>query len=361
MSETLISEQTKNVILAQSSIETMDGAFLEYVEKLNIHCDSINDRIKVPVIWSSAERSFQIKNNKSLRDKNGSLIPPIISLERVNITKDPNKKGNFQANLSPKQDRYYVTKVLNQDKTSNFANADTLKKEKQINFVTSKKNKKLVYQHMEVRIPVYVTVEYKINILTNYQSQMNEIIQPFIAKTAQNYFIISKDDYRFECFMDPSFNQDSISDLGEEERRYKSSITVKVLGQIIGEGSNTEDKIVKTSENAVELKIPRENVIFDVTKKKKKKKELANPAVNEGTLMGSGLAFKKTFLIGNGIDTEYVLNHDYGSRDLFITMRENFGEYQKVEFFCLFQDENTLVIDTGDPIPSDSYIIILVG
>lgn len=360
MPETLISEETKNTVLNQSSIETVDSAFLEYVEGLNIFCETSNNRVKVPVIWSSAERSYQIKNNVAIRDKHGTLIPPIISLERVNITKDPNKKGNFQANLSPKNDRYYITKVLNQDKTSNFANADTLKKSGQLNFLTSKKNKKIVYQHMEVRIPVYVTIEYKINILTNYQSQMNEIMEPFIAKTAQNYFIITKDDHRFECFMDPSFSTDSISNLSEEERRYKSTITVKVLGQMIGEGTNTEDPIIKTKENAVELKIPKENIILDVTKKKKKKKEIGG-GLNEGSLIGSGLAFKKIFLIGNGVDTQYTLNHYYGTRDLFITMRENFGDYQKVEFFCLFQDENTLLIDTGDPIPTDSYVIVLVG
>ena len=360
MSEPIISEQTKNIVLNQSSIETVDAAFLEYVDNLNIFCETQNGRSKVPVIWSSAERSFQIKNNSLLRDKNGSLILPIISLERTNITKDVNKKGNFQSNLSPKNDRYYITKVLNQNKTSNFANADSLRNNNQLNFVTSKKNKKLVYQHMEVRIPVYITVEYKINIMTNYQSQMNEIIQPFMTKTAQNYFIISKDDYRFECYIDPTFNQDSISDLGEEERKYKSIISVKVLGQLIGEGSNAEGVGVNTRENAVELKLPRENIVLDVTKKKKKKKEI-NSNTNEGTLMGSGLAFKKTFLIGNGVDTQYSLNHDYGSRDLFITMRENFGEYQKVEFFCLFQDENTLVIDTGDPIATNSYVIVLVG
>jgi hypothetical protein len=360
MSEPIISEQTKNIVLNQSSIETVDAAFLEYVEGLNIFCETQSGRSKVPVIWSSAERSYQIKNNSLLRDKNGSLIPPIISLERINITKDVNKKGNYQANVSPKNDRYYITKVLNQDKTSNFANADSLRKSKQLNFVTSKKNKKLVYQHMEVRIPVYVTVEYKINILTNYQSQMNEIIQPFIAKTAQNYFIIKKDDYRFECFMDPSFSQEGIADLGEEERKYKSTITVKVLGQLIGEGPNAEGVGINTRENAVELKIPRENIVLDVTKRKKKKKEISSNT-NEGALIGSGLAFKKVFLIGNGVDTEYTLAHNYGTRDLFITMRENFNNYQKVEFFVLFQDENTVIIDTGDPIATDSYIIVLVG
>lgn len=359
MSSIQPSEETKDLPLAPNSIETIDGAFLEYVEKLNLYCDSINGRKKVPVIWSSAERSFQIKNNPQLRDKNGSLIPPIISLERVSINKDPTKKGSFQAGVSPKNDRYYVTKILNQDKTSNFANADTKRITGQLNFQTSKKNKKIVYQHVELRMPVYVTVEYKINILTNYQSQMNEIVQPFIALTAQNYFIIKKDDYRFESFMDPSFTQESIAELGEEERKYRTVISVKVLGQIVGEGTNKEDRIANINENGF-LKTPRENVILDVTKKKKKK-EIKNIDSSEGSQTGSGVAIKKSFLIGNGVDTQYTLQHNFGTRDMFITMRENFGDYQKVEFYCTFQDENRVLIDTGDPISTNSYVVVLVG
>jgi hypothetical protein len=359
MSQIQPSEQTKDLPLAPNSIETIDGAFLEYVEKLNLFCDTINGRSKVPVIWSSAERSFQIKDNSQLRDKNGTLIPPIISLERTSITKDPNKKGSFQAGVSPKNDRYYVTKILNQDKTSNFANADTLRKTGQLNFQTSKKNKKIVYQHVELRMPVYVTVEYKINILTNYQSQMNEIIQPFIALTAQNYFVITKDNYRFEAFMDPSFSQDSIAELGEEERKYKSTITVKVLGQIVGEGTNKEGRNAEIMENGF-LKTPRENVILDVTKKKKRK-EIKNIDTGSGEQINTGVAIKKSFIIGNGVDTQYILQHDFGSQDMFITMRENFFPYQKVEFYVLFQDKNHVLIDTGDPINTNSYVVVLVG
>ena len=181
MPELQPSEETKNLPIVANTIETVDAAFYEYVQKLNLFCETINGRTKIPVIWSSAERSYQIKDNPTFRDKNGSLIPPIISLERISITKDPNKKGQFQSGVTPKNDRYYITKVLNQDKTSNFANADTKRKTNQLNFVTSKKNKKIVYQHIELRMPVYVTIEYKINILTNYQAQMNELIQPFIT------------------------------------------------------------------------------------------------------------------------------------------------------------------------------------
>lgn len=359
MAELIPNEETKNLPLEANTIETVDGAFLEYVQNLNLFCDTINGRAKVPIIWSSSERSFQIKDNPVFRDKNGTLIPPIISLERVSITKDPTKKGAFQTGVSPKNDRYYITKILNQDKTSNFANADTKRKTGQLNFVTSKKNKKIVYQHVELRMPVYVTIEYKINILTNYQSQMNEIIQPFITLTAQNYFIIKKDNYRFEAFMDQGFNQDSIIELGDEERRYKSVITVKVLGQLVGEGSNKEGRTAEIKENGF-LRTPRENIILDVTKTKKKRKEIKIDAgvASEAT---SGVAIKKTFLIGDGINTEYLIQHDLNTRDLFISMRENFGEFHKVEFHSIFYDLNHLIIDTGDPIETNSYVVVVMG
>jgi hypothetical protein len=354
------SELTKKTILSPSTIETIDGAFLKYVEDLNIFCNTINGWEKVPVIWSSSERSFQIKDNKQIRDKNGSLIPPIISIERTNTTKDPNKKGTFQANVSPKNDRVYITKILNQDKTSNFANADSLKNSGQINFVTSKRNKKQVYQHISVPIPIYVTVEYKINIITNYQSQMNEAVQPFMARTAQNYFVISSEFHRYECFMDQEFQQDSIANLGEEERKYKTVISVKVLGYLVGEGDNQEKPQVLTTENAVEWKIPRENLLL-VQEEPKRQREAPSLVRNAGVQTSNSVAIKKTFLIGNGVDFIYQIDHNLNSRDVFVIVRENTSPYAIVEVGIDYTDLNHIHVDMGGIIANESYVVTIIG
>ncbi len=347
---------------AQSTIETIDGAFLDYVEGLNLFCTTINGWEKIPVIWSSAERSYQIKNNREIRDKNGSLIPPIISIERTSTVKDPNKKGSFQANLSPKNDRRLYSVSLNQEKTSNFANADSLKKDKQVNFITSKKNQKQVYTYTSVLIPVYITVEYKINIITNYQSQMNEAVQPFMSRNAQNYFLINKDGYRYECFMDQNFQQDSISNLGEEERKYKTVITVKVLGYLIGEGKNQErpDKI--EIENAVELKIPKENLTI-IQEEPKKQKEAPSLLRNAGVQTSSTIAIKKIFIIGNGVDNVYNIAHNLNTRDMYVSVRSNSeqDDYEKVEVAISFYDLNNISIDMGDIINSGSYVVTIIG
>lgn len=348
-------------VLNQSTIETIDAAFLDYVEGLNLFCTTINGWEKIPVIWSSAERAFQVKNNREIRDKNGSLIPPIISIERTSTTKDPNKKGSFQANLSPKNDRYVYAKELNQDKTSNFANADTLKTRGQINFATSKKNKKKVYKYISVPIPVYITIEYKINIITNYQSQMNEAVQPFMSRNAQNYFVINKDGYRYECFMDQNFQQDSIASLGEEERKYKSVITIKVLGYLIGEGNNQEKPQIIEQENAVELKIPKENLTIIQEEPRKQRESPSLFRSNGVTQTAATIPVKKVFLIGNGVDSTYIVTHGLATREIFVVVRETASPYSIVEVGIDYSDLNHIDIDMGDIISTDSYTVTIIG
>ena len=74
--------------LEPSKIETVDFALYEWVDKtMDIHATTNKGFGKVPVVWVSGERSFQIKNRKELRDAEGSLIFPVISVERTAINK----------------------------------------------------------------------------------------------------------------------------------------------------------------------------------------------------------------------------------------------------------------------------------
>lgn len=356
-------EEKKPIIplFNDSNIETVDLAFFNYVnDTLNLHCTTNEGWKKVPVIWAQAERAYQIKNNKDIRDKYGTVIAPIMSIERGTMTKDVSKKGSFQVNLWPQNNRHFITKELNQDKTSNFANADTLRSQKQVNFITSKKNKKKVYEYYSVPIPVYVTMEFKISILTNYQQQINEILQPFMTRTgAINYFVIQHESQRFECFIEPNFAQEAISELGEDERKYKATVTIKVLGQLIGEGENQERPQVKKVENPVELKIPRESLFFE-GEKVPRKKQVSYPS-NYGTEISAVIPTKKVFTIGNGSDSVYVIPHNLNSRDLYIIVRENTGTYDVVQVGISYTDLNNISIDMGDPILSNSHVVTILG
>jgi len=263
-------KNTKMLDMMPSTLENIDYALYEWInEKMNIHSTFKSGWKKVEVIWVSAERVFLAKKSKEAREQTGALILPLITIERKNINKDLAKKGKAFGNVPLENDAkggsgaIMIAKRINQDKTSNFVNADIKQRYGQINF--PKKSKRIVYETMTIPMPVYIEVEYEIKVKSLYQQQMNEILQPFMTKTLGiNYFVIKKDGHRYEAFMDSSFaNNSNVGNMEQEERMYESVIGIKVLGYLIGAEKNEEQPKIIIRENATRIAIPREHVIFD--------------------------------------------------------------------------------------------------
>ena len=83
-----------------STIETIDRALYNYFnDECNFHVDSNKGWRKVPVIWVGAERAFQVKERKEIRDSGGMLVLPMMAIERMSVTKDPTRKGMMPANV----------------------------------------------------------------------------------------------------------------------------------------------------------------------------------------------------------------------------------------------------------------------
>jgi len=251
------------------SIETIDRALMKWVkEDMDLYCTTNKGWTKVPVRWSTAERARQTKEAREARDSAGHIILPALTVERTAVVKDPARKGPYWANVPPHDDRggvLVVARRINQDKTKNFQNAAALRNRSQVNFKTQKQNKKIVYEYMSIPQPVYVDVTYVITVWTEYQQQMNEIVQPFITEgNGINYEVIEFDGHKFEIFIGQDFSQENnVADMGEDERKYQTKVEIKVLGMLIGDGPNQDHPKVVITENAVEVKMPRERVMTD--------------------------------------------------------------------------------------------------
>ena len=151
-----------------STLETIDQAFYTWLdETLNVFSTTNKGWNKVPLIWVSAERAFQIKSNKDLRDDYGVLKLPLMTIERTEIVKDPTRKGIYQAHIPPQNDfkggAVTVSRRINQTKTGDFANADAYRKvqhsvrkeEGSDNLTFLIKNKKVVYETLDARTNIY--------------------------------------------------------------------------------------------------------------------------------------------------------------------------------------------------------------
>jgi hypothetical protein len=263
----------KELEIQPSTIETIDRALFEFVDdELDIFCTTNKGFKKVPFIWAGAERAFQIKHNRELRDVNGWLIYPIMSIERTGISKNLAERGAYYAaaqNLGDnKGGSMTIARTIKQDKTANFANADSKRLVHNVagtgqnNF--PRKNDKVVYETITVPIPVYLEVNYTLTVMAEYQQQVNEIITPFMTRTgAINYTVVEKDNHRFEVFIDSDYTlNNNASSLLEDARGYETQINFRVLGYIMGADKNEERPKIVRRENAVEVKIPREHVIL---------------------------------------------------------------------------------------------------
>ena len=264
----------KEIDFMPSTIETIDRALFEYIDEgLNISCTTNKGFKKVPFYWAGAERAYQSKHKRELRDGNGWLIYPLMSIQRTGISKDLSKRGAYYAAgenyPDAKGGSMTVARVIKQDKTAIFANADSKKLiantvgTRQNNF--PRKNKKIVYETITVPIPVYLEVTYTLTVMAEYQQQINEIITPFMTKTgAINYAVIEKDKHRFEVFLESDYAlNNNASSLLEDARGYETEINFRVIGYIIGADKNDErPKTVIRRENPVEIKLPRERVML---------------------------------------------------------------------------------------------------
>ena len=262
----------KSIGMLASRIEDIDYALTSWVKKdVDIYTSTNEGFTQVPVLWQVPERSYQVKNEKSLRDDGGALKLPLISVERTAITKDPQRKGSFQANIYSKNKngrsgRMILAKRIVPDKTRNFAVAAGTRTGKSApaeQRYSPRVNRKIVIQTLSIPIPIYINITYKITLRSEYQQQMNDMLAPFIARTGQiNSFIMRRNGHLYEAFIEQDFtHSNNVNNLAEDMRMFTSEISIRVLGYLIGEGKSDDRPIVRIDENTVEYQFPNETVM----------------------------------------------------------------------------------------------------
>ena len=257
----------REITLMPSTLETIDYAMYDWInDSINVSSTTKDGWEKVRVRWVGSERSWQIKNDRDMRDGSSRIILPMITLQRGTVSKDPTFKGVAWSHIPISQDEkggaITVARRIQQKKTSEFANATAKRLYGQPTFPFD--NKKVVYETITMPVPTYIAVNYTVSIRTEYIQQMNEILQPFITRSGQiSNIFLERDEHKYEGFIqgDISDNSNQVN-LGDDSRYYLNEFDIKVLGYLIGEGKNDPRPKISIRENAVEVKMPREHVIF---------------------------------------------------------------------------------------------------
>ena len=112
-------------------------------------------------------------------------------------------------------------------------------------------------------MPVNVELTYELKIRTEYQQQMNTLMLPFITLPGTiNYINLESNGHRYEGFIQDQYGStDNLANFSSEERKFETSINIRVVGYLVGQEENREKPHFTVRENAVEVKIPKESVI----------------------------------------------------------------------------------------------------
>ena len=270
---------SKEMVIKPSTLETIDAAMLEWVDKeLDIYTTTNEGWKKIPVRFVSPERAFITKNDKELRDSKGALVFPQISVERVSLTKDLHERGGFGMHLFDNNDKkggsYTIAKRIRQDKTIDRAIVESNKmlSEKTVEdykdltyqqLYGPVENRRVVYEVVSVPFPVYVTIMYGLNVRTEYAQQMNDVMSAILSSTgAINSFVLHRDGHFYESFIQDDYSiMNNISEMQTEERRFESQIQIKVIGYIIGANKNQEKPKIVVRETAPDIEIKAEVIV----------------------------------------------------------------------------------------------------
>ena len=259
----------KELVLMPSTLENIDFSLYDYInDHLDVSCTTNEGWRKVPILWQAPERAVQVKGSKEYLNVIGRVKYPAISVQRMGMAKDLGRKGGVYGNAidinkwDNKGGDVTIGRRINQEKTRNFQNADAKRYTFQNNF--PRKNNKVVYETITIPLPVYVDIDYKITLLTEYQQQLNEMMAPFInIGKGINYFGLRRNGWTYEGFLQSGFDLNTnVSNMGEDYRNYSTTINIKVLGYLVGSEKNEQKPKIVYRENAVDIKIGRERVVL---------------------------------------------------------------------------------------------------
>lgn len=252
-----------------STFETIDMALYVWLnETLDIHATTNEGVKKVPVVWFSRERIYQIKEEKEKRDNNQFLDFPQIQLQRTSVVlADTTKRpipGVFRAAFDYKDGQLGIWKKIQQDKTRNFANARAQRLYGDKNFKSQ--NSEIVNEYIFIPYPSYYEIKYDISLKAIYMQQLNEMMAPLQRTNPvnnSNVQTIKYGGFKYELFTpaDAGFSSNS-PDIAELEKIYESKFSVSVLGFTTTSESNQRTPNVIYREGPAKIRIQRERVIL---------------------------------------------------------------------------------------------------
>lgn len=223
-------------------IEDVDRAIFKLFNKdLPFYFEKSGELTRIPCVFAGGERAIILRKKDALRDRQGALILPLVSILRNGIDQATENKAisagdgtiTLRKRLAP-EDREYKRLVnsnglRNQDNTVGSAlNSNT-------SLAMTNKN---VFEIITMPNPKFFKATYEITFWAQYIQQMNNMIEALITsyniQPARSFRIESDKGYWFVATVESSLSDgNNFDSYVDEERIIRTSLTIEVTGYII--------------------------------------------------------------------------------------------------------------------------------
>jgi len=204
------------------TLKDVDTAVLNHVKNvMKPRVREANETFKIPVYYGNEERWKAVRKRGVLRDKNNSLILPLIMLRRTEVARNDLSGQSFPHDVQGK-----FVEVVRANKWS---------KENQYDRFSVQQGVQPVYENVVTGMPNYSDITYEFILWTNFIEQMNPLVESFVDQS-HTYWGDSTN-MKFLC------NIDNISDASEMdqggERFIKSTFSVLTKAYLLPEYLNS--------------------------------------------------------------------------------------------------------------------------
>ena len=204
------------------TLKDVDTAVLNHIKNImKPRVREANETFKIPVYYGNEERWKAVRKRGVLRDKNNSLILPLIMLRRTEIARNDLSGQSFPHDIR----RKHVDVV----RSSRWS------KDNQYDRFSVQQGVQPVYDVITTGMPNYSDVNYEFVLWTNFIEQMNPLVESFVDQS-HTYWGDGTDN-KFLCTID---NISDASEMNQDGERFiKSTFSVTTKAYLLPEYLNS--------------------------------------------------------------------------------------------------------------------------
>jgi hypothetical protein len=194
------------------TLKDIDTSILKHVKNImKPIVKEANETFKIPVYYGNEERWKAVRKRGVLRDKNGSLILPLIMLKRTAVSRNDLSGQSYSHDVKNK----YARVVRN----SSWC------KDNQYDRFSVQQGTQPVYENIVTSMPTYSDITYEFVLWTNFIEQMNPLVESFVDQS-HTYWGDSTD-MKFLCTLDSVTDASEMTTDGERFIKSEFSVTTK--------------------------------------------------------------------------------------------------------------------------------------